>query len=577
MAPLDPEEEARILEAVAYARQQKKPVLAEIARDFNVEYQKFRRRWLGKDSKFSRPGANKRLDNAQEAAVKKYLGTMQGMGASLQLTGTENAANHFLKKEQEAKLEDAMGDGEKEADPPTVSSNWPRRFIKRNEDLTTVVQKPLSSARAFAHDPQKVMQYFNNLRETMEKYHITPENLWNMDETGFSVGIGGKRNIVVTKNMAPKNHYIASESDRESLTVTECISDAGAVIAPMIVFKGENILAKMTRNDLPPGTLFNISKSGYVDDIITLQWAEYFNKRTLNHRREGVWRLLLVDGHGSHSTVSFIEYMLANQIIVVKMPPHLTHLLQPLDLKVFSPYKEFHRQAVNGAILIGIEHYDKTEFLNDLQSIRRKTFEETTIMSAWKAAGVIPWNPDLIIQKMMESTTLQLEPPTTPTRSAARQALETPTTVRTLQRTGNMISKMDRNDRELSPLLDKFIRGSIQSAYAADKLAEDYKRMRTRKEDSDSRRVGGGRHLIPGGPVTVGLCRTIDERLLNEEAEARTRREWRVMREDILKKKRAMPEGFWRKLRGGGVSYKNRMKRRCGTYDENELTEEDAA
>lgn len=216
--------ETKILKAVEFARKQENPNLAAITKEFEVEYQKFYRRYNGKNSKFSRPGANKRLSGAQEAAIKRYLDTMQDMGASLQLTGIEMAANHFLKEEQEAGMMNATSKDLQDAEPPTVSSNWARRFIRRNDDLTTVVQKPLSSARAFAHDSQKVMQYCNSLRETMTKYHITPENLWSMDEAGFKVGIGGKRKIVVTASKRQKNHYITSESDRESLTITECIN-----------------------------------------------------------------------------------------------------------------------------------------------------------------------------------------------------------------------------------------------------------------------------------------------------------------------------------------------------------------
>ncbi|KAI5449754.1 hypothetical protein NCC49_004118 [Naganishia albida] len=182
------------------------------------------------------------------------------------------------------------------------------------------------------------------------------------------------------------------------------------------------------------------------------------------------------------------------------MSPHLMHLLQPLYLKVLSPYKAYHRQYVNAATLIGLEHYDKTEFLNDLASVRKKTFKSSTIMSAWKATGIIPWNPSVVLDKMMESSTsTQAEAPSTPSRSAPRTAIKTPTTVRTWQRTGIMSTKMDRNARELSPLLEKFVKGALQTAYATDKLAADYERIPKRKEDSESRRVGGGRHLVPWG------------------------------------------------------------------------------
>ncbi|KAI5449579.1 hypothetical protein NCC49_004572 [Naganishia albida] len=236
-----------------------------------------------------------------------------------------------------------------------------------------------------------------------------------MDETGFRVGIGGRRKIVGTASQKKRNHYIASESDRESLTVTECINGAGSLIPPMIIFGCENILAKMLGRALQQADVKSSSRRGV--EVVAGEWA-YLALYGSIHR----------------------------EIIVVKMPQHLTHLLQSLDQKVFSPYKAYHRQHVNAAALIGLEHYEKTEFLNDLASVRKQTFKSSTIMSAWKAAGIIPWNPNVVLNKMVESPTLtQAEAPSTPSRSAPRTAIKTPTTVRTLQRTGNMITKIDRN------------------------------------------------------------------------------------------------------------------------------------
>jgi hypothetical protein len=518
------EHELKIQRAVAAAAKRPNFIVSQLAREFECDPQRLRRRLKGGASKKNRQGGNKKLSDAQEGAVKKYLLDMQAMGASMPLTQIEMAANHFLEKQHEATKVDAPG-STTASEAPVVSSNWARRYVKRNPDLTTVVQKPLSTARAWAQRPEVVAEYFNNLRSTIEKYGITPENIWNMDETGFRVGIGGPRKVVVSASSRGKNHYLASESERETVTLTECINGAGSSIPPMITFKCDNILAKFCRNDLPAGTLFNTSESGYVSDIIQLHWAEHFHKRSLNHRRGGVWRLLLVDGHGSHATVQFIEYMQQHQIIVIKMPAHLTHLLQPLDLKVFSAYKKHHKHYVNEAATLGLEKYDKTEFLNDLNDIRKKTFKPSTIASAWKEAGIIPWNPDMVIAKMMSSEVSSTaenpsQVPSTPTRNRIL-VIKTPTTIRTLQRTGDSLSKMDVNDPDRSPLLEKFVKGSLQNAYFASKLQEDYDKMRNRKDESSTRRTGGGRHLVPGGPVTAGLCRDIDARQLEKERQDR--------------------------------------------------------
>ncbi|KAJ9092288.1 hypothetical protein QFC20_007416 [Naganishia adeliensis] len=112
---------------------------------------------------------------------------------------------------------------------------------------------------------------------------------------------------------------------------------------------------------------------------------------------------------------------------------------------------------------------------------------------------------------------------------------------------------MDNDDPEKSSLLEKNLKGSLQNAYFASKLQDDYDKMRNRKEESASRRVAGGRHLIPGGPVTVGLCRDIDERQLLEEKEQQA----------ILKQKRELGILFWRELKSASTKYANRINKRA--------------
>ena len=48
-------------------------------------------------------------------------------------------------------------------------------------------------------------------------------------------------------------------------------------------------------------------------------------------------RLLLVDGHSAHVNLRFIDYCDNHDILLVILPPHPTHRLQPLDVGIFSP------------------------------------------------------------------------------------------------------------------------------------------------------------------------------------------------------------------------------------------------
>ena len=55
--------------------------------------------------------------------------------------------------------------------------------------------------------------------------------------------------------------------------------------------------------------------------------------------RDPSQRLLIVDGHGSHIRADFIAHCMENSIDLLVILPHCSHLLQPLDVKVFAAFK----------------------------------------------------------------------------------------------------------------------------------------------------------------------------------------------------------------------------------------------
>ena len=119
-------------------------------------------------------------------------------------------------------------------------------------------------------------------------------------------------------------------------------------------------------------------------------------------KQQGAWRLLLMDGHGSHHTYEFLKFCEDHKIKAVGMPPYTTHLLQPLDVCVFQPLKHWHSEAVNEAIQHGDETFSKVEFLNAFNSFRSKAFKDTTIRSAWKKTGLIPFDPAFVVDKVRD-------------------------------------------------------------------------------------------------------------------------------------------------------------------------------
>ena len=122
--------------------------------------------------------------------------------------------------------------------------------------------------------------------------------------------------------------------------------------------------------------------------------------------QSGAWRLLLFDRFGSHLTKQFIEYCDFCNIIPFSLPSHTSHLLQPLDVTVFQPFKHWHKRTVEIAVHTGCVDFNKVEFLHNVQLIRSNTFKRGTILSAWEKSGLFPFNPEIVLQKISRPQTL---------------------------------------------------------------------------------------------------------------------------------------------------------------------------
>lgn len=84
-----------------------------------------------------------------------------------------------------------------------------------------------------------------------------------------------------------------------------------------------------------PNTMLEVSESGWINQDIYLKWFEFF----INNIPPARPVLLIQDGHGSHISIQLIEKARANDIHLLCLPAHTTHLLQPLDVGVFKPFK----------------------------------------------------------------------------------------------------------------------------------------------------------------------------------------------------------------------------------------------
>lgn len=108
--------------------------------------------------------------------------------------------------------------------------------------------------------------------------------------------------------------------------------------------------------------------------------------------------ILYMDGHSSHLTQKLSQFCREKKIELVALYPNATHILQPLDVPVFSPLKKIYKKTI-----------DEWRIENATQRLTRETFapvlkktidalphSETTIRNGFKTCGLFPFSPDQV-------------------------------------------------------------------------------------------------------------------------------------------------------------------------------------
>jgi hypothetical protein len=112
----------------------------------------------------------------------------------------------------------------------------------------------------------------------------------------------------------------------------------------------------------------------------------------IRHRTKGVYRLLILNGHGSHTTPEFDLFCSEHLIIILCMPPHSSHLLQPLDVSFFSVLKRAYGCQIEGFMRVGLNHIDKQDFLTAYSIARAESLTPITIRNGFTATDIFPYN-----------------------------------------------------------------------------------------------------------------------------------------------------------------------------------------
>ena len=187
--------EERILEAI---RVWKDPAERDITnlhiacRVLNVPYSTTYNRNKGAHTLEHNGGHNTRLGEAQEASLIWYVDVAVERGMPLRLDHITKAATSILK---------AHG---VDVQKNPIGLHWAERWVQKQDQLGryhSVTTTPLDHYRKAALTPEMIHDYLNKLNFVIRKYGIQVCDMYNMDETGFRVGIIKSTTVITHKNI----------------------------------------------------------------------------------------------------------------------------------------------------------------------------------------------------------------------------------------------------------------------------------------------------------------------------------------------------------------------------------------
>jgi hypothetical protein len=222
-----------------------------------------------------------------------------------------------------------------------------------------------------------------------------------------------------------------------------------------VIFKGKSLQTTWFPSQSVPDWLYTTSQNGWTSNEIGATWLRriYIPDTATNPDR---YRLLLVDGHGSHTDIEFMWLCKQHKIAILYLPAHSSHILQPLDLAPFSVIKSRYRDQIRAlSALDDAAPIKKERFISSYSKARNEGLTDRVIRAGWRASGLSPYNPDLVLSSSQISERPITPPVASQLSHLSDHVLYTPQKPQDLYQASQLIQRSEPLSRTTRLVLGK--------------------------------------------------------------------------------------------------------------------------
>lgn len=229
-----------------------------------------------------------------------------------------------------------------------VSKKWVQRFVTAQPNLAEATAWPMPLPRAEVSN-EELQRFYEELRELMKGIH--PSCCFNIDEIGFSRRVNQNPITCIVPKSASgtRVEYVVTEDLEKTFTGIVSVSLDGSWVKPMIICPVKTLPNDFLTKEVWVGQdcFLVASESGFSNRGLFSQWYKKVMRPALTLRRGSIGNsyapaLILCDGFRGHVDAEINQMMAADNVRLVVIPPHSSHLTQPLDKFVFANMKAFY-------------------------------------------------------------------------------------------------------------------------------------------------------------------------------------------------------------------------------------------